>query len=60
MFVTWLPATWDDEKAWFCNESVAASVGMVDPDISGPSQFAAIAASFGFEVTEEFFNSRGQ
>jgi hypothetical protein len=57
-FVTWLPATWDDEKAWFCNESVAASVGMVDPDIFGPSGFAAVAASFGRDVTEEFFNAR--
>lgn len=59
-FVTWLPATWDRPKEWFCNEAVGASVGMVDPDISGPSQFASTAASFGRDVTQEFFNSRGQ
>lgn len=57
-FVTWLPATWDRKKQWFCNESVAASVGVVDPDIQGPSQFASMALSFGRDVTKEFFNSR--
>lgn len=57
-FVTWLPATWDREKQWFCNESVADSVGVVDPDIQGPSQFASMALSFGRDVTKEFFNSR--
>jgi hypothetical protein len=57
-FVTWLPATWNRDDEWFCNEAVGASVGMVDPDIFGPSEFAAIVASFGREVTEEFFSAR--
>lgn len=57
-FVTWLPATWNRDDEWFCNEAVGASVGMVDPDIYGPSHFAATAASFGSNVTEEFFNAR--
>ena len=55
-FVTWLPATWDREDQWFCNEAVGASVGVVDPDIHGPSQFASMALSFGRDVTKEFFS----
>lgn len=57
-FVTWLPATWDREDQWFCNEAVGASVGVVDPDIHGPSQFASMALSFGRDVTKEFFSAR--
>jgi hypothetical protein len=59
-FVTWLPATWNRLFEWFCNDAIGASQRMVDSHIFGPSQFAAIVASFGCDVTQEFFNSRGQ
>jgi hypothetical protein len=34
-----------DGARWFCNEIVGASVGLVSPEIYGPAQFMAIAAS---------------
>lgn len=34
-----------DEDRWFCNEIVAASVGVVSPDIFGPAQFMSLALS---------------
>ena len=34
-----------DEDRWFCNEIVGASVGLVSPEVFGPAQFMAIAAS---------------
>lgn len=57
-FVTWLPATWNKLKEWFCNDAVGASGGMVDPHIFGPAQFASICLSFGRDVTKEFFETR--
>lgn len=43
-------------KGFFCNEAVAASVGLLDPFIFTPSQFAAICLTLGRDVTSEFFN----
>ena len=34
-----------DGDRWFCNEIIGASVGLVSPEIYGPAQFMAIAAS---------------
>lgn len=44
-FASWLPISWSGYNEWFCNESVAASVGIESPEIFGPAQFAAICAS---------------
>jgi len=47
-FATCMPFSWD-EKGWFCNGAVLASVGFSNPEIFGPSHFASIAASLGHE-----------
>jgi len=44
-FASWLPISWSGYNEWFCNESVAASVGIESPEIFGPAQFAAICSS---------------
>ena len=51
---TVLPGTQNDTE-WFCNEAVGASVGLVDPQIFGPAQFATICMTMGHDVTDEFF-----
>ena len=43
---------------WYCNEACAASVGIVEPQLFGPAQYAAIAMSLGRDVTENFFKER--
>lgn len=43
---------------WYCSEACAASVGIVEPQLFGPAQYAAIAMSLGKDATEDFF--RGQ
>ena len=43
---------------WYCNEACAASVGIVEPQLFGPAQYAAIAMSLGRDVTEDFFRGR--
>lgn len=57
-FASAFPIQWKQHNKWFCNESVGASVGMKSPEIFGPSQFAAVAMSFGTDVTDEFFKAR--
>lgn len=42
---------------WFCNESVAASAGVVTPECFTPSQFCALCLTFGRDVTHTFFNT---
>lgn len=43
-FATCMPFAWD-EKGWFCNGAVLASVGFNSPEIFGPSHCASIANS---------------
>jgi len=43
---------------WYCNEACAASVGIVEPQLFGPAQFAAITMSLGRDVTDDFFKAR--
>jgi hypothetical protein len=43
---------------WYCNEACGASVGIVEPQLFGPAQYAAIAMSLGRDVTEDFFRGR--
>jgi hypothetical protein len=43
---------------WYCNEACAASVGIVEPQLFGPAQYAAIAMSLGKDVTDDFFRGR--
>jgi hypothetical protein len=43
---------------WYCNEACAASVGIVEPQLFGPAQYAAISMSLGRDVTAEFFKGR--
>lgn len=54
---TVLPGKQCDDK-WYCNESCGASVGIVEPHLFGPSQYAAIAMSLGKDVTNDFFKGR--
>lgn len=40
---------------FFCNESVGASVGLQEPHIFTPAQFAAICFTLGRDLTAQFF-----
>lgn len=46
------------QNHWFCNQAVGAAVGLQQPHIFGPGEFAAIATSFGRDVTTDFFQAR--
>lgn len=41
-FASCMPFDWSDHNEWFCNEAVAASVGIESAWIFGPAQFAEI------------------
>ncbi len=43
--------------AWFCNEAVGASVGLLTPECFTPAQFAAICLTLGVDVTARFFSA---
>lgn len=51
-FASWLPFSWSRKNQWFCNEAVAASVGLSSPEIFGPAQFAAICHSLQKQTSE--------
>lgn len=54
---TVLPGRHESDR-WFCNEACAASVGIKEPHLFGPAQYAAIAMSLGSDVTNDFFTPR--
>lgn len=52
---------WRQKKdRWFCNEAVGASVGLAEPHIFGPAQFAAICMTLGHDVTDKFFEAKNE
>ena len=54
---TVLPGTQSD-NGWFCNEAVGSSVGLKDPQIFGPAQFASICMSLGKDVTAQMLGGK--
>lgn len=57
-FASCVPIQWSQPNKWFCNQAVGASAGLVEPQVFGPSQFAAIVFTIGYDVTQQFFESR--
>jgi len=56
-FATAIPAQLSQGGQYFCNQAVGAPF-LKDAHIFGPSQFAAILATIGYDVTEDFFKGR--
>ena len=56
-FATAIPAQLSQGGQYFCNQAVGAPF-MKDAHIFGPSQFAAILDTIGYDVTDSFFERR--
>jgi hypothetical protein len=56
-FATPFPIQCSQPHRWFCNQAVGAPF-LKDSHIFGPSQFAAILDTIGYDVTDSFFERR--
>ena len=58
-FASAWPLEWRQDNHWFCNQAVGDAF-LNSAHIFGPSLFASVITSWGYEVTHHFFGARAQ